>query len=542
MSILLAGALVQSALRAQPGGLLTGYVTWGDTGLPASRIHVRVLDRLGATRGAMNPPPDGRFSINLRPGVYRIAIDLPPDETRYLGGVVGAEGTSEEGDLFRVRADSERVLRLALKPAASLGGRVVDSDSRPLKNLVAHVDPNPAANNGSRIQTHRAATTDADGQFLVSGLAPGTYRVAVDPPDTQAPESDGGVLLPTYYPDRRRPTESIGVQVSAGGRVDGLQIVMIRGVARSATGKVVDVNGQSAWGRQVFISRNDTTGRSGVRTGQEQSRELPFSTVVRTDISGRFIVDQLAAGHYDATAYGNAGEWGVVSFDVNDVNVNDLVVQIRPPVRLGGRIVFEESDHPPFPWLGIELSALAHEPLAPGAVSRSDGTFELDLSGTRMIHVRGVPKGWHLKAIRIGGKNVVNAVVDAPDTRTPVIIVLGTRMASLAGRVEHAGETDAVLAIADDSSTWTAGSSQLAIAEVDEDGEFRFDALLPGDYHVAVVSRIPSGFRTGDQAAIGSLIAGAIPVRLTDGDERHVVIASRSGRSESAPGSGLRRR
>ncbi len=394
---------------------------------------------------------------------------------------------------------------------------MLDPDGKPLKDGTASVDADPRDNGGAQILTHGTASTDAEGRFLISGLAPGMYRVSVVPPERQQPDADGRVMLPTYYPGRIRPADAEAVAVGAGDRFDSLTLTIMRGMTRSVSGRIIDPDGSPAANRTAICL--------------EGTDEKLSDTGIRTDGEGRFRVDDLTPGQYECVAAGAASsaEWGSISLELGLEDLSDLVVQIRPAVRLTGHLVFEEKEHP-IAAMQVWSSNLARAPAARYGDVRPDGSFNLILSAARQILVERVPDGWHVKAIWINGVNAVNTIVDAQSARSPVTIVLGRKMAAVTGHVAGAGETDAVLAVADDPATWTRGSSQLAVAELDEHGDFKFDHLLPGSYRLAVVTRIPAGFRLANEAILSSLSASGVPVRLVDGEVQQVTL--------KAPGAG----
>src|SRR5262249_51790681 len=144
---------------------------------------------------------DARARLVVPQGVYVVALDLPASEKRYLGGVIGAEGTLEEGDVFRVRDGETHTIDDALPLAASIAGQVLTPDGDPLKNAVVSVSADPRDNGGTRLFTRGEVIADAGGRFIVAGLAPGAYRLLVEPPN-QPQGGDGRVLMPTYYPSR----------------------------------------------------------------------------------------------------------------------------------------------------------------------------------------------------------------------------------------------------------------------------------------------------------------------------------------------------
>jgi hypothetical protein len=82
-----------------------------------------------------------------------------------------------------IKADERGPVAVTLQPAATVAGRVLDEDGRPL----AHADINVytrAARDGVLSLHSREDRTDADGQFRIAGLLPGLlYTADVLPPE-----------------------------------------------------------------------------------------------------------------------------------------------------------------------------------------------------------------------------------------------------------------------------------------------------------------------------------------------------------------------
>lgn len=122
--------------------------------------------------GARRVLCDGRET--LTPGLWEMAILTPPE---VYAAKVSAERGKLEGSRFSLAPAQPLLLRIVLSSApAALRGRVTTADGRPVAGamvLLQPVDPSVAY----RAAGKNAARTDADGNYLIAGLPPGTYRV-----------------------------------------------------------------------------------------------------------------------------------------------------------------------------------------------------------------------------------------------------------------------------------------------------------------------------------------------------------------------------
>lgn len=155
-----------------------------------------------------------------------------------------------------------RIPTLALSPARTLAGRVVDKGGAPLGGVVLTVAGRKAAFRLDRAASR--ALSDAEGRFLLRGLAP-------------APSYDLAA--------RRTGYRAVQATVAAGGEV---RLVLER--ARSAHGVVVDARKRPLAGVEVTVRPSPAgSGPDGAAT-------------VLTDGRGRFEVLALPAGRVDLEA------------------------------------------------------------------------------------------------------------------------------------------------------------------------------------------------------------------------------------------------
>ena len=250
---------------------IDGRVVDAKTGRPIPRV--KVLARSGSRIGVARSSADGRYRIaGLLPNRYRVEAD----DARYVryerANIVVLAGTAEKVDL-------------PLTAGATLSGRVVDEDGRPIANARGRLAP--AGEGGIRAFMRQqrggergAFRTGKDGAFKASRLPPGD-----------------GQSLTVSHPDYESRTLG-GLSLPAGGARTGVSVVLARGL--SLAGVVKDGEGNPVAGADVFMNQARTFrgGRGGMAVqmnlvGGPESRER-----ATTGADGRFEFKGLAKGDY----------------------------------------------------------------------------------------------------------------------------------------------------------------------------------------------------------------------------------------------------
>jgi protocatechuate 3,4-dioxygenase beta subunit len=236
--------------------------------------RVKVLARSGARIGVARSAADGRYRIaGLLPNRYRVEADDPRYVRYDRANIVVLAGAAEKVDL-------------PLTQGASISGRVVDEEGKPIANARGRLD---AAGEGGGLRAfvrqqrggERAAfRTGVDGTFKASRLSPGEGQsLTVTHPDYEA-RSVGGLSLP------------------AGGARTGVSVVLARGL--QLAGVVKDHEGNPVAGADVTMNQARTFrgGRGGMQVQMNlvagpESRERAV-----TGSDGRFVFKGLAKGDY----------------------------------------------------------------------------------------------------------------------------------------------------------------------------------------------------------------------------------------------------
>lgn len=183
----------------------------------------------------------------------------PAREGESLLVVVGKEGFTQARHSVKITADPEP-LRIVLKAAARLSGRVVDADGEPV--VSAWLSARPLDREAWQAM-RTSARTDEDGRFLIDNLDPG--------PTTLMVRAEGF-----------QPFELTGLELVAGQELGDVDVVLKRGA--TIVGTVRDADGRPVAQARVMIQRMSGGGGMMSTRGEE------------TDADGRFRLTGVAAG------------------------------------------------------------------------------------------------------------------------------------------------------------------------------------------------------------------------------------------------------
>jgi len=201
------------------GGSISGVVTDAATGYPIGGVRVMITDGAGAAVyfNEFSPytEPDGSYDVtNLPPGSYKVEFSSE--------GALGFQYYKNASTLSAATAvtvsagQAATDIDGALTEGGTIKGRVTDaSTGRALAD--AEVDILDA-----RGDFLNDEFTDANGQYTVSGIAPGTYYVEVMPDNNdQSPP-----YQPEFYAGSGTLAGATPVTVAAGATTNGINVAV----------------------------------------------------------------------------------------------------------------------------------------------------------------------------------------------------------------------------------------------------------------------------------------------------------------------------
>lgn len=258
-------------------GVRVGGRVTGPEGGPLSGVSVRI--DVGTSRGGMPPPPMNRSgAVTDSNGEYSIEA-VEAGEKMFIFNRTGYVSVTKSVTL----SGSEARVDAQLGSGVRVSGVVVTEGGAPVE------DASVSARSGAEAASYRGTRTDANGGFVLEGLAPGRYRFSA---------SKTGYATGEVEDVDVSTTSMVRIQLRTGGTVTGhvtgltaaeLQqaIVMVNSV-NSYASAAVDASGNyrvdGAPTGTVRIMARTRTGIGGGRSSQMQSRQLEPGQSIQADI------------------------------------------------------------------------------------------------------------------------------------------------------------------------------------------------------------------------------------------------------------------
>ena len=254
-------------------GAISGTVVADGTGAPVAGLCVSPVFPSGSSSSRFTTAADGTYVMTgLFPGTYKVrfhdcagtvdwALEYYEDRLDFTSGnsVTVTAGVTTSG------------INASVGLAGNVSGTVVaDGSGTPLAGIC--VSPFVATTGSSNFQF----TTAADGTYLMTGLAAGTYRVRFQ-------DCAGSVDYATeYYDNKQGSTAATTVTVTAGATLAGVNAGLA--VGGSISGTVIA----------------DGTGNplSGICAGASLPTNGDTIVSATTGASGTYLITGLAAGTY----------------------------------------------------------------------------------------------------------------------------------------------------------------------------------------------------------------------------------------------------
>jgi len=262
-------------LQLAAGTSISGHVYGGSgTSAPLNNACVEAWANDG-TGGDTSTAPDGSYTIgNLEPGVgYTVEFD-PSCATNGGDWTAGYyDGTSDEASATPVTgtvASPAVGIDGHLAPAASISGQITDANGDPITTRDICVSAySPTTDDSSS-----SATTNAAGDYTLTGLPAGTYDVTAE--DCYGSARDD--VLGTYG----------DVPVATSQVVTGVNIELAAG--SSISGEITDADGNPITTDDICFSIDLVSGY------------VNYSEQTTFDGAGGYTITNLPAGTYDVTA------------------------------------------------------------------------------------------------------------------------------------------------------------------------------------------------------------------------------------------------
>ena len=502
----------QPPARAPGTGVIRGRVRSTDgSPLPYTRL---VLGGTGVAQRAI-AGPDSAFEFR----------DVPARPYRLSASKVGYFNGSASGE-----ARSVGDVTVTLAPWGVIAGRVTDEHGDPVQGAsvgVLHVRYDAGRRMLARPRAVAAlVSTDDLGAYRLFGLMPGQYLVSAEVSTLGTADLPG--YARTLFPGTAMPSEAQFISIGRFPEVNGVDFALVRTRTARVTGRYIDAQDQPTGGRLQLLSSH----RSPVVVSEAMG--------ARISRDGRFEFPNVPPGEYVIHGYrgrlSSSAEspFGAARITVVDSDIDDVIVRTSPGSSIHGNLVFDASLGlvPPLP-TGVVIEPVPVDPdlsprdnLATANVSPG-GTFVIEgINGPRRLAVTRTPPGWVLKAIRVGGIDVTDQILNFGTVRESlreVDVELTDRVSEVSGTVlgdrSRPVANVHVVVFSVDRLQWYPRSRFLQKAPTDAAGAFSVAGLPPGSYYAAAVAALPDEGEEAwrDPAFLDSLMPSASTVLIGEG-------------------------
>lgn len=510
------GAMPGSAeplvLSLAPPAILEGRTLDASTLKPVSRVRLEVASGFG--RFTARTGPDGRYRVRgLRPGSATVRAEEPRHVPWTRHSVPVEKGAT-------------RTLDVLLTRGATLSGRVVDEDGRPVAGAGVSLLSSSESSLDAAVRLWGEASrlrTRPDGSFTATRLPPGENQ-----------------RLSVQHPEFERGTVG-GISLVAGGTRSGVVVTIRRGVV--LTGRVSDPDGNPIAGAEVSAGRSfSVRSSSGGSLTRVRVEMMEAPRTARSGGDGAFELRGLAPGSVSVTvkAPGRATETVDPVLLERGARPDPVEIVLEPGATISGRIVRRTGEG------ASGYFVLAQNPRKPSggrgstsATPEADGTFRIEglrAGETYDLQLFGTSAGFGpgpRKAGILAPADGVEWVVEGTGRIGGSAVDAKTGQPLGAFEVSYQADRPGmggVFRVGRGGSRSTGGAGEARLVE-SPDGRFALEEVPSGKWQVVVTAK---GYQVGRAAGVvveDATTTDGVEVRVAPGSVlRGIVKDARSRR------------
>ncbi|MBP7674953.1 MAG: carboxypeptidase regulatory-like domain-containing protein [Thermoanaerobaculia bacterium] len=499
-------------LSLAPPAILEGRTLDASTLKPVPRVRLEVATDSG--RFTARTGHDGRYRVRgLRPGSATVRAEEPRHVPWTRHSVPIEKGTS-------------RTLDVLLTRGATLSGRVVDEDGRPVAGAGVSLLSSSESSLDAAVRLRGEASrlrTRPDGSFTATRLPPGENQ-----------------RLSVQHPEFERGTVG-GISLVAGGTRSGVVVTIRRGVI--LTGRVSDPDGNPIAGAEVSAGRSfSVRSSSGGSLTRVRVEMMEAPRTAQSGGDGAFELRGLAPGGVSVTvkAPGRATETVDPVLLERGARPDPVEIVLEPGATISGRIVRRTGGG------ASGYFVLAQNPRKPSggrgstsATPEADGTFRIEglrAGETYDLQLFGTSAGFGpgpRKAGILAPADGVEWVVEGTGRIEGSAVDAKTGQPLGAFEVSYQSDrqgTDRVIRVARGGGRFAGGAGEAQLVE-SPDGRFALEEVPSGKWQVVVTAK---GYQVGRAAGVvveDATTTDGVEVRVAPGSVlRGIVKDARSRR------------
>ncbi|HKW01430.1 MAG TPA: carboxypeptidase-like regulatory domain-containing protein [Vicinamibacterales bacterium] len=478
-----------------------------------------VLDRSGlAASGATvslqwHSYPSPLFSENYRlrtvvadaAGRFAFA-DVPQHAVDLLASVPGGPDViygqthpGLPGTPIRLRAREQLKVVLRMSRGASLAGRVIHPDGAPArayKVLAFRINGGDDPWLGDVSET----VTDERGEYRLTGLTPGRYSLAADPPrpsqDRFAPMPVVEIAPGTFgYEARAFPADTTDLcfetPLALAPDQDRSDVDLFAHVepVMTVNGMVHDSEGRVAAGASVWLTADSSC--------------LGDHGPVQSGTDGTYAITRVGRGDYDVNAFWKSAEswWGRSRLSTDGRTAQPVPVAMTPQrggsisghIEFAGRSGTIAPAAGPFSlFLGAARDGAVYDvPGVERTVAAPEFSYPSVPAGTYVIKINSLPAGWFMQSELVDGRDALDFPFEIGSGQHREVVITSSNVTTeLSGTVTDSRRAPSldhtVVAFPADDRLWTTRSRRILVDRPDSQGDYHFSGLPAGEYIVAL--------------------------------------------------------
>lgn len=570
-------AAISGVVTTDQGQVLSGarVTLTGDPSLLASQGRPPISQGQFATTDAK-----GKYTImNVSPGTYLVSAQAPGYVKQAYGGKPGYFG-SFQGRVLPLAATPIHVMEgakivgldIRLTRLSNISGRVTTEDREPASSVPVSALRWTYLEGSRRLIEQGAGRTDGNGDFQITGLAPGQYFIYASPPMiVNRPGEVRRNALPTFAPNALRVSEATSITLAAGN--DGFADIRLHQDPQfTVRGRVVGADGEHppAGATILLMQDRDTPlgGDSAIPSANSPPAfRPPYIAIARADVSGEFALEGILPGHHRLIAFGGQrialnlstegriqsttlnvrgtptsddASAGAVDIAVGDHDVDHVSIQLRKGGEITSRIALQGTTFPdwtqermarsgskvPEKQMSALLESVPNVTLIPEAGVSFGGNFpgrssagnvQKVSTGRYFLDVSGANRYFYVKSIRLGGVDITRKPFEFNGGSVDLEILMATDAGSVSGAVMN---RDGDLVRGAPVSLWPVipdntrrdGGAMLATSGFD--GSYTFPFVAPGEFYVMAFEDLPDPGLAQYPAFVSQFTASAKRVKV----------------------------
>ena len=527
---------VQASPQEQPSApSIQGKVLQEPDGQPIRKASVQLSGRRGPGEAKYSAVTDaeGKFGIDdVQPGQYYVVVEHP--------GFVQA-GTGGRRVSILVQAGSgKNDLILHMQPAAVITGKIVDLDGDPMRDVSVSAIGTGSAGGGRNSHSFGNGATNDLGEFRISDLQAGRYKITASPPQGSHPpvlkenggEKDPSIYLTTHYPGVLDEGQAVPLEIHAGTETR-INLSLLTGRAYRVSGTVTGVPGKGGM-TQIMLQARGSGGSQMAPQELGEGGKFEFTNVLPGSYVARLITVTFEGGQ-PAIQMLRLGQ----SIEVDNAHVEGLRLQPEVGGQVRGKFRLDTGEK--FDWTQLTVALMSTEEDGVEIGWQQGGMGMPTVSGVNIdgaFEMKSVPGGRYqlevgarsdrlrdyiTKSVSLDGRDVVDSGFSVlPDTNLDVVI--SAKGASIAGTIVDAkGQPVANATVVDVPSEEHRMRADLYQRDTtDENGHFNLRGLNPGKYTVLAFEELQEDVR--QPGFLKSYDKRGESVELDEGTRKNVVL------------------